>query len=508
MFASNKKVSVRQLNRIIITENIGMVSLFAGHLAGMTGNVTYVWLLVSAMFISMGYMWISLKISCRFGEKLIRSRIYNILSAARFFFMGIAGIYVFYKTVSQLLLINTASIVIISAIGLLCVFMGKCDYEARGRMHEILGIVVMIPIIIILATSVFKVDFAYGERQLMEGFRLPDRDTFIMVCIMFHMVTYFEKLIVIRNHYHNTYGNRISLLKAPIVLWVTAICVFIICTCIFGENATLLKLMDIGGIPGGFLNRQESIMAVFLVISLTSYVSGMFYYIRQNVKNLFIRYVKKPHIVTRRIVSAVLIIMMIGGAFVLASGTEEKTGRFIGGREIEEWDFVMAMIVAGEDDGISVTLEIAGYGDSESKYVTYSRENMRDKEADRYGQLVEGIEKAHVEGGGNTLDFSHIKGIIYSNLSEKEKKSFTYMLEGDKRFSGNVMVYYMEPEENPEPESEYVLGKTLEKLGKNVDKYKDSCLYKAGISIKYIKSIDEKILYNKDASTETDHLEK
>lgn len=505
MFAANKKVSVRQLKRIIITENIGMVCLFSGHLAGMTGNVTYVWLLVAGMFLSMAYMWIALKISGRFGEKLVRSKIYNILCSARFFVMAVGGIYIFYKMVSELLLKNTSTILIVVAIGVLCVFMAKCDYESRGRMHEIIGIITLIPILIILVTSTFKIDFAYGEKQLMEGFRLPDRDVVIMFAVMFLMVTYFEKLIIVGGHYYNTYGNRISLLKAPLVLWGAAIWVFLVCTCIFGENATLLKLMDIGGIPGGFLNRQESIMAIFLVISLTSYVSGMFYYIRQNVKNIFIRYVKRPYIVTRRIVSAVLIILIIAGAFIISMKIGENEGSLIGGRDIEEWDFVMAMVIEGKDNELAVTLEIAGYGDNGNKYVTYKGEDSE--------SIIEAMEKKHIETGGNNLDFSHVKGVIYSNLTWQEKEDITEMLENDQRFSGNVMVYYMEPEDSAVIEegvavSNFSLGKTIERLGENVEKYKNSCLYKAGISIRYIQAVDEDIFKNGDASTGTDSSEK
>ncbi len=512
MFAANKKVSARQLNRIMITENIGMVCLFSGHMAGVFGNVTYVWLLIVAMFISMAYLWISLKISEVYGEKLLRSKIYNILSAIRFFVMGVAGIYIFYKIVSELLLKTTSALLLIAAIGILCIFVAKCDYEARGRMHEILGIIVLIPIAIILITSTFKVDFAYAERQIAEGFGIPDRENMIMMVIMFLLVTYFEKLIIVKAHYYNTYGNRIKLLKTPLVLWIIAIWVFVVCTCIFGKNATLLKLMDIGGIPGGFLNRQEAVMAVFLVVSLTSYVSGMFSYIRQNVKNVFIRYVKKPRIVTRRIISAVLLVLMIVGAFAVAMRMDsedkdndtQKASKVIGGKEIEQWDFIMSMIIDGSGDGVSVILEIAGYGNEGNRYVRYIKENVDIKDKKQYADAMESMEKKYVASGGNVLEFSHIKGIVLKNLDDSETECVVEVLEEDKRFSGNIMVYSTEQNigENGEFSTKkgFELGKTLEKLGRNVEKYKNSCLYKAGISTDYIMQID--------IFTETDYSEK
>ncbi len=509
MFANNKKVSVRQLNRIIITENIGVISLFSGYLAGVLKNVTYVWVLGVGMLLSMGYMWICLKISNKYGDKLVRSKIFNILTAIRFFVMGSLGIFILYKLTADIMLQETTTIVIVGAISVFCIFMAKCDYEARGRMHEILCIVAIIPIIIILITATFKIDWEYAQAQIMEGFNLVENKYLILLLCFFLSSTYFEKLIIINSHYYNTYGNRIKLLKAPVVLWITAIWVFVVCTCIFGENGSLLRLMDIGGIPGGFLNRQEAIMSLFLVVSFTSYISGMLFYVRQNVKNNLIRYVKTPHIVLRRIVSVILILLMVASAYFLAIKSERNNeivvNKIIGGTEIEKWDFVMSMSVGKKNDKLAVVMEIPVYieGKSNSNYVYYE------------GESLEEISIDYINNGNNKLDFSHIKAVLLTEFNDK--KEFISSLESDNRFSGNTTIVNVDldidnlyKKLNVSEEDSISLGKTLENLGKNVDDYKDSCLYKAGISMDYIKNVGQNIFINSnvDDTIETDRLGK
>ena len=469
--------------------------------------MTYVWVLGIGMLLSMGYMWICLKISSKYGDKLVRSKIFNILTAIRFLSMGSLGIYILYKITADIMLQETTTLVIVASISVFCIFMAKCDYEARGRMHEILGIVVIIPITIILITASFKIDWEYAQTQIMDGFKLVENKYIIFLLYFFLSSTYFEKLIIIKSHYYNTYGNRIKLLTAPVILWITAIWVFVVCTCIFGENGSLLRLMDIGGIPGGFLNRQEAIMSLFLVVSFTSYISGMLFYIRQNVKNVLIRYVKTPHIVFRRIVSAILILIMVVSAFFLAIKSDRNNeivvNKIIGGTEIEEWDFVMSMAVGMKDKNIAIVMEIPVYieGQSNSNYVYYE------------GKSLEEISIDYINDGNNKLDFSHIKAIMLTNFNNK--KEFISSLESDNRFSGNTTIVNVDldidkiyEKLNIDEKNNISLGKTLENLGKNVDEYKDSCLYKAGISMKYIKDVRKNIFINSnvDDTIETDRL--
>lgn len=217
-------------------------------------------------------------------------------------------------------------------------------------------------------------------RSFHQALGFLKKETLLCGCLCFS-ISYFEKLIIVSPHYYNSYGKRIALLKGPVIIWIGALWVYVLSVNIFGKGANLFKLMDIGGIPGGFLNRQETIMAVFLVISLTSYVSGMFYYIRQCIKNIFIRYTDTPHIVTRRIVSALAVMAVFVGSVIWgirADGMESMSGgKVIGGREIEKWDFVMSMIISGGEEP-QIVLELADTDTAgegfESIYVTYEYE--------------------------------------------------------------------------------------------------------------------------------------
>lgn len=488
MFAANKKVSTRQLNRIIITENIALALLMGGYLAGELGSLSYVWLFGAGLALSMAYIWIILKISEKYADKLLRSKIFNIIAGLRFLAMAWGGLYIFYRIVKELLLTETAGLIITAGITVLSLYVASRHYEERGRMHQILGIFAILLILIILITATFKIDLHSALKELSSGFRLPGKRGFIMWLFMFFSISYFEKLIIVSPHYYNSYGKRIALLKGPVIIWIGALWVYVLSVNIFGKGANLFKLMDIGGIPGGFLNRQETIMAVFLVISLTSYVSGMFYYIRQCIKNIFIRYTDTPHIVTRRIVSALAVMAVFVGSVIWgirADGMESMSGgKVIGGREIEKWDFVMSMIISGGEEP-QIVLELADTDTAgegfESIYVTYEYEKNMDK-----SEMLNEINRQHIEEGNNELDFSHIKGIVLYDISEEEKEKIIEEFKRNKEIAGNVSVYKAYSSTYPRLLSDIKengdgnnikLGQMLENILENVDNNRENMLY-------------------------------
>lgn len=486
MFAENKKVSTRQLNRIIITENIALALLMGGYMAGELGSLSYVWLLVLGLALSMAYMWLSLKISEKYANKLLRSKIFNIIACIRFLAMACAGIYIFYRMVKDMLLKETAGLIIIAGITALSLYVASKHYEERGRIHQILGVFVILLILIIMITAAFKIDLEAALYDLSSGFRLPGKRGFVIWLFMFLMTGYYEKLIIVSPHYYNSYGKRIALLRSPIIIWLGALWTYVLCVNIFGKGASLFKLMDIGGIPGGFLNRQETIMAVFLVISLTSYVSGMFYYIRQCIKNIFIRYTDNPKIVTRRIVS----VLAVASVFVLSvilgirtDGMEAMAGgKAIGGREIEKWDFVMSMIIAdGSSPQIILELADTGSEDLKSRYVTYRYDDNIDE-----GEILSVANRQHMETGNNELDFSHIKGIVLYDMSEETQGKIVEEFKRNSEISGNVSVYKATSDTYPklllditenQEDKNIKLGQMLENILENADNSSENMLY-------------------------------
>lgn len=487
MFAANKKVSSRQLNRIIITENIAIALLIGGYLAGELASLSYIWLFGVGLAVSMAYMWAVLKISEKYADRLLKNKLFNIFSCIRFTAMAGMGLYIFYHMVKNMLLKETAGLIIILGITLLSLYVSSKQYEERGRLHQILGIFVILLILIIMITATLKIDLPSAFSDLSSGLKLPDKTGIKILLFMILLTGYYEKLIIVSPHYYNSYGKRLALMKAPVVIWVLALWAYILCVNIFGMGASLFKLMDIGGIPGDFLNRQETIMAVFLIISLTSYVSGMFYYIRQCIKNIFIRYTDKPHILTRRIVSVIVILVVVCEGIALGIKTDGMDdmagGEVIGGREIEKWNFVMSMVIAGGSSPC-IVLELADT-DSEngtSRYVVYGYDDRVNE-----SEILTAINRKHMETGNNETDFSHIKGIILYDMSDEEQEKIIAEFKRNNEISGNVSVYKATSETYPDLLSDITdseksenlrLGTMLENMVKNMDKYSGNVLYK------------------------------
>lgn len=503
MFASNGMVSGRQLERQMIIENIGIMCVLSGYLAGDLGNPIYIWIYPLGMLLAVSYMWIIFKISDRFGDKLVKSRLYNIVIGIRFTVMGAVGVYTFYRLTKLLLLKNSQPLLIIAAIAALCVYLGKRDAQVRGRLYEILIWFVIIPIIIILVTSGIKTDITQGISQVkslienskesifIEAF-IPKGDSIKAVIYMFFLVSYYEKLIITKNHTYAVLEKNKRLYRVPIIIWSVGAWVYAVCTMLFGKDGSLLKLMDIGGIPGGFINRQEAIMAVFIVISLSAYASGMLYYANHCVNNILVRGTKEKWCYrfadnVKLLIIAVVFItgFLFGENKIKMDSTQEgreyteqlPDAKFIAGTEIEKWDFVMSVVFFEEE----IYIETASFSEEGgSVYKKYDAESIRE------------LKIMHTAGGGNRLDFSHIKGIIFADTNKNKTQELIGELEESIEFSQNILVFFGDEKQadgikekldsmKDKGECQWYLGNILENLGENVNEYKNSHLYKVGL---------------------------
>lgn len=452
MFAENKKISAKQLMCQIITENTAIVCVMSGHLASVAHSIWYIFVYPVMMCLSYFYLWMVMK---KINKKV--DNVTNALITLRFTIMGSFGVYVLYKLLKDILLKGNYWWVIILTIGALCLYISRHTAEERGRIHEILIYFVMIPILIILAFATFKASF------YVEEFNISAR-LLTVTLITFFCGNSYESILIYEYHIENDESFKKIMIRIPLVIFGLGAFVYGICALLFGENATILKLMDVGGIPGGFFNRQESVMAIFVVISLTSYISGMFYVVRQCVKNIFLRNKRKSANIINLLVYGLLVaIMLFSGVFI--KGIEKKSDEGISGADdIENYDFVKSIIV-NENEGIIIEVD--------KEYYTYSTKDI-DKMCEE-----------HMENGNNRLNFSHVSGIMFCDTKHETEEEMIDTLEEDIRFSCNILVMKSSDKtnefyDNVVNKKDYSLSGVMEKLSKNVSEYKNSRLYEAG----------------------------
>ena len=132
--------------------------------------------------------------------------------------MACCGLYIFYRIVGELLLTETAGLIITGGITILSLYVASRHYEERGRIHQIVGIFVILLILIILITAAFKIDLHTALKELSSGFRLPGKRGFIMWLFMIFTISYVEKMIIVSPHNYKSYGKRIALLKGPVII--------------------------------------------------------------------------------------------------------------------------------------------------------------------------------------------------------------------------------------------------------------------------------------------------
>lgn len=320
MFSANRRISKMQFGRMILTENIGLMLALSCALAAELKSIIHIWIFILGCGLSLIYYLIISRItrnSCsdlnnnlgsncnsdnhekrifisdhksnnandntnntnnRFNtfKKIIR----KIFIPIRFSAMAIFGVYVCFRIIHGVLLKEANPIIIIGAIIVLCFYEAGLSYEQRGRMQEILWYFCMALILIILITATVKLDIGEIPAEIKDNLNNTLTATsWLIIAIMFFSSNYYECLMLVKSP-NNIYRNET--IKNIIFLWAFGLWAYVLSVLFFGEGADVFRLMEKGGIPGGLLGSQQAIMAILAIISLTSYISGMIWYVRNS----------------------------------------------------------------------------------------------------------------------------------------------------------------------------------------------------------------------------------
>lgn len=290
MFSDNNKISLRQLQALLILDIFGTsVITLPRKTAEMVGQNG--WLLVlGASVIVVLYSLVLNKLCMQFphmtfvefSQKIATKPIGIILSiglGVKLILTVSLELRVFCEIIRQTMLFKTPIGVTAIAMLLVAAYIAVKGYECRGRAAEILLVIMFVPLIFVFALACFKMDFT----NLLPAFTITGGQFVkgsILTAFSFHGI---EFLLLIYPFVRNPRKVGKSVAGAVTVIGVLMLATTIITLARFGPEDVKVKLwpvlqmMDTIDIPGSFIERQDVVIMRFWVISTFAGVNaGLF----------------------------------------------------------------------------------------------------------------------------------------------------------------------------------------------------------------------------------------
>lgn len=480
MFSENSKVSGRQLGRMIFVAASGTTAYLSLNIFsryGSDGLLMMIWVYLYALIYSMGcFKW------AEYMGKWQSKKIYRILRALAMImllskYLCISAIVInAMSDMVRLILIPNVSPFIILVVTLLClIYCVKGGIESRGRACEILFYFVFIPIVIICTMLVPKVEIS----GIIPTFDINLKKAVIDFFIIVWLFVPAELLVLAKDSYDNTASVRGNVYAAISLTAIVNIAIYAVALGVYGDitvqqmDRPVLRLMQIGGIPGDFLNRQDGIMSVFLVVSMFVCAWALIYHINELVKVLFTQNKGKKAIK----ITTTAVVIIVALLFIVQGKNKEKIiAADVGGMDLEERQFVMSVIVVGNEADLDFYFEIAASerGSSEEGSV-----NVKSKfEKVEAKNLSEAEEKISFKSGGY-IDYSHMKVVLVDKeLFDKLEtiKMLATQMSEDMDFGENIVVCAIEMDDEISEGKEY--GKSIEAITKRQKAFSESEVFR------------------------------
>ena len=291
MFAENRKISLRQLQVLLLLDCFGTAVLFLpAELAQVSGKACWLaaffgGLVFTGLSFLLAYVGSSLPEGTaaewfRLCFGTVWGSVLSLGLAVVLLFCGILELRIFSEVVCRFMLPNTPVWVIALVILLVSGAFAAQGMECRGRSAEILFFVVALPLVIILIAV--AVSSEYGKVLPLE---LPDFRGIVQGISAMSIV--FQGLLFLYFIFPDLRKPRFSpnaVLKISLMNgFVVALMVFL-CLAVYGETVLsekllpTLQMMERVSFTGIFLTRQDILLLWFWMASVCIFLSGVLFY--------------------------------------------------------------------------------------------------------------------------------------------------------------------------------------------------------------------------------------
>ena len=291
MFAENRKISLRQLQILLLLDSFGTVVLFLpAELAQVSGRGCWVAALIGGLVfgaVSLLLTTVGSKMPegtvvewCRFcfGDLVGGGILVGL--GAKLLFDGLMELRLFSEVVCRAMLPNTPVWVISLVILLVAGTLAAQGIECRGRTAEILFFAVVVPLVIVLLAVAVSARF---ERVL--PLALPPlvgvKKGIGAMGIVFQGLTF---LYFIFPDLRKPAMAKEAVLKSTLTMTIVVTIIVFLCLAVYGEGVLseklmpTLQMMERVSFSGVFLTRQDILLLWFWMASVCIFLSGVLFY--------------------------------------------------------------------------------------------------------------------------------------------------------------------------------------------------------------------------------------
>ena len=288
VFAENRKISLRQLQILLLLDSFGTAVLFLpAELAQISGKACWTMaLLGGAVFVLSSFLLAKAGGSegavdqCKDAFGYILGTIILAGLAFKILLDGLLELRIFSEIICRAMLPNTPvwaiSLVILLVAGLLAVQGEEC----RGRSGEILFFAAALPLVIVLVAVAVSVEYGRTQPVTFPDFGMLKEGLFVM-SIPFQGLTFlYFAFPMLQKKERAVSAVVTSTLLSGVIL---AVVVFL-CLAVYGEGVLAekllpsLQMLERVSFTGLFLTRQDLLILWFWMVSVCIFLSGTMYY--------------------------------------------------------------------------------------------------------------------------------------------------------------------------------------------------------------------------------------
>lgn len=299
MFSKNNKISIRQLEILLILNLFSNMSLMlprvASELVGQDGWI----IIIFGTFIAFIYVFIVTSLAKMFPNKTIVeyselvltksiSKVIGLLFAIKLMIMAAFEIRIFGELIKQTLLRETPIEIIMITMLVLVAYLTRKGYESRARMAELLIFFIIVPIIFIF---LFAVPDAKLYNFAPAFVSKPSEILFGSYIVSFAYIG-LELLLISTPFITKPHLITKSAIKSIIIVGILNVSICLLTLGTFGAQETsrqlwpVMAIMQVIEVPGAFVERQDAMMMSFWIMTVFLLINGYLFFTAVLTKNI------------------------------------------------------------------------------------------------------------------------------------------------------------------------------------------------------------------------------
>ena len=291
MFSSNNKISIRQMQILLILDIFGMgITFLPKKMVEFGGQNGWLCVLVGTILACI-CGWLSNSLVEKFPNdnfvtytSKIISKPLGIIVSLGFIVKIILSLSmelrIFSEILKQTILSNTPTYVISGSMLLIGAYGTIRGYETRGRIGEILIFLILVPLIIIFGIVAFGTDYT----NLMPFFELNEKDFIFGSLFSLFSFSGIEFILLVYPYLNNRKNAKKESVKAIAFIGTIMMFITVITISKFGpfdiknQIWPVLEIMNTVDLPGAFIERQDAVVMSFWIMSVFIIVNaGVFF---------------------------------------------------------------------------------------------------------------------------------------------------------------------------------------------------------------------------------------